>query len=446
MQELDTGYRPRPQFIKFHKRAQRFSCLVCHRAAGKTVATINDLIDHAKTASIGHYRKRDGKCIKPPSPGAKFAYVGPYRNQAKSVAWDYVRAACNRLAGLGVAINESELRVDFGNGVSLRLFGADNPDAIRGNHFHGLVADEFADWDPTVWPLVVRPTLSSNNGWAVIIGTPRGHNAFYQTWVDAQGKSDWFSMMLKASESGLFKPEELESARESMTEDQYAQEYECNFEAAIQGAYYAKFITAAKEEGRVTGVPYEPSTPVWTAWDLGIEDATAIWFAQVVGREIHLIDYYEQSGSDLGHYVNELRARNYVYAYHLLPHDAQAKELGTGKTRVETLSSLGLNNTRVVPQHRIEDGINAGRLLLPKCWFDGIKTTRGVEALTLYRANVDKHHVDPNTKQPLLQGRPVHDWSSHAADAFRYLAMGIDDKYAGNYFNKKIEYPRLGIA
>src|SRR5207302_6738282 len=141
---------------------------------------------------------------------------------------------------------------------------------------------------------------------------------------------------------------------------------------------------------------------VWTAWDLGIRDATAIWFAQMVGREIRIIDYYEASGVDLGHYARELMAKPYAYAGHIVPHDAQAKELGTGKSRLEVLASLGLKNLTLAPLHRIEDGINAVRMLVPRCWFDAARCARGIEALRLYRAEYDD-------RLQALKPRAVHD-------------------------------------
>jgi phage terminase large subunit len=428
-----TEYKPRSAFEPFHARKQRFAALVCHRRAGKTVASVNDLQDAAVRCK--HERPR-------------FGYVAPFLKQAKGVAWDHLRAAASSFGPDGHTVNEAELRIDYHtNNSRLQLYGADNPDAMRGLGFDGVVLDEYADFDPRVWPEIVRPTLSSRKGWAAFIGTPRGHNAFYEIVRDARNNpEEWFSLTLKASESGILTEDELESIKLTQTEDQYQQEYECSFEAAIHGAYYAHLITRAKEEGRIMGVPYDPSALVWTAWDLGIEDATAIWFAQVIGREIHLIDYYEARGMDLGAYVAVLRDKPYVYDTHLLPHDSQARELGTGKTRHETLQGLGLNNTRVVPQHRVEDGINAVRLLLPKCYFDAVRCERPLEALTLYRADVDKRYIDPVTKQPLLKGTAVHDWTSHCADAMRYLAMGIDDKGISAAFNRKIEYPNLGLA
>jgi hypothetical protein len=207
----------------------------------------------------------------------------------------------------------------------------------------------------------------------------------------------------------------------------------------VVGSYYGKLLARAEDERRIASVPYEPAAPVWTAWDLGIRDATAIWYAQVVGREIRIIDYYEATGVDLGHYVRELNVRPYVYAGHIVPHDAQARELGTGKSRLEVLESLGLKNITLAPMHRIEDGINAVRLFVPKCWFDEAKCRRGLDALKLYRSEYDD-------KLQALRPSPVHDWTSHAADAFRYLAMTLERNAAPNTFYRRIEYAREGIA
>src|SRR6476660_5991775 len=227
-------------------------------------------------------------------------------------------------------------------------------------------------------------------------------------------------MMLKAGDTGLIPDSELALARRDLTEEQYAQEFECSFDAAVIGAYYGKLMMRADAERRVAGVPYDPSALVWTSWDLGIRDATAIWFAQVIGREIRIIDYYEASGVDLGHYVREINLRPYVYAGHIVPHDAQARELGTGTSRVE-------------------DVINAVRMFMPKCWFDEHKCARGIDALKLYRADYD----------PALQAlrpQPVHDWTSHAADSFRYLAMTLDRQAVQSGFHRRIEYAQQGVA
>jgi hypothetical protein len=291
--------------------------------------------------------------------------MSPFLKQAKSVAWDYLRAAVAEGRQAGASIHESELRVDYPGGAQVRLFGADNADALRGLYLDGIVLDEHADMDPRVWPEVIRPALADRRGWAVFIGTPKGRNAFFEMWRRAQSDPGWFALMLKASETGLIPEEELKVARRDLSGEQYAQEFECSFDAAVIGAYYGRLMREAKEQKRIANVPCEPSLPVWTAWDLGIADATAIWFAQVVGREIRIIDYYESSGVELAHYVRELQKRDYLYAGHIVPHDAQAKELGTGKSRIELMQSLGLRNVTLAPTHFVEDGIEAVQYFCP---------------------------------------------------------------------------------
>ena len=430
--KVDLGYQARPQFVPFHQRKQRFACCVCHRRAGKTVACVHDLLDGALRCELTRPR---------------FAYLSPYLKQSKAVAWDYLKAAVEPLRALGATLHETELRADLPNTGQVRLYGADNPDALRGIYLDGVVLDEYADMDPRIWAEVIRPALADRKGWAVFIGTPKGRNAFYhlwagdlsRDWLGAQKDPDWFALELKASESGILDAEELGLARKQLSEDQYAQEFECSFDAAVIGSYYGKLLAEAEKDGRVTGVPYEPVSQVYTAWDLGIRDSTAIWFCQVIGREIRLIDYYEASGVDLGHYVRELGQRRYIYAGHFVPHDAQAKELGPGKSRLEVLESLGLKNITVAPMHRVEDGINAVRVTLPKCWFDKVKCARGLDALKLYRSATDDKLSDPQGR-PMLKPVPVHDWTSHAADAFRYLSMCIDGTAMRKGFSRKLDW------
>lgn len=401
-QRIVIPYEPRQLFLPFHNRKQRFSCEVVHRRGGKTVSRVNELIRGALTEHL---------------PRPMFGYVAPYLKQAKAVAWDYVKHYCAPLVPHGATFNEAELRADLPNGGRIRLFGADNPDAMRGLYFDGVVLDEYADQDPRIWP-VIRPALSDRLGWADFIGTPKGHNDFYDTYQRALANpGEWYSAIHKASETGLIPEAELQAARRSMTEDQYAQEYECSFEAAIQGAYYGKEMAEAEREKRICRVPYDKATDVITAWDLGIGDATAIWFCQQVGQEYHLIDYVENSGVGLDWYAGELKSRPYVYASHLLPHDVEAKELGTGKSRKEVLEQLGIKVT-VAPKLRVEDGISAVRLVLNRCWFDADRCRRGIEALKQYRTEFDE-------QRKVFRDKPLHDWTSHGADAMRYLFTGI---------------------
>lgn len=403
-QRVIIPYAPRKAFLPFHGTEKRFSCMVAHRRAGKTVAHINRLIRSALTC-----RRKEPRC----------AYIAPYFNQAKDAAWSYLKEY--GLTVPGAEAHETELRVDFPNGGRVRLYGADNPDRLRGVYFDDVVLDEYADMDPRMWTQVVRPALSDRIGSAAFIGTPKGKNDFWRIYSEALADPEWFTAVLRASETGLLAQNELDAARKVLSDDEYAQEYECSFDAGIVGAYYAKEMQAAESQGRICGVPYQPGAAVWTAWDLGIDDMTAIWFVQMAGREVHVLDYVEGSGVGLDFYVRQVRERPYVYGGHLLPHDAEVKELGTGRSRVETLGSLGLREVTVVPRQEVSDGVNAARLLLPRCWFDKEKTARGVEALRQYRREWDE-------KTKTFRMRPRHDWTSHAADAFRYLALGLRDR------------------
>lgn len=418
-------YAPRPQFVAYHDRTNRFAKIVAHRRFGKTVGCINDMVKAALTNSREY-------------PPPRYSYVAPTYTQAKDIAWGYLKHYSGPVPG--IKTSESELWVEYPNGSRIRLYGADNYERMRGLYNDGVTVDEPAQIDPRAWPEVIRPTLSDYRGWATFIGTPAGRDWFYKIdqLENGQPDPDFFRLTLKASETGVIAADELASLGKGLSEEQYAQEFECSFDAAIVGAYYGRLMAQAEKDKRIAGVPYEPAAQVWTAWDLGIRDATAIWFAQVVGREIRIIDYYEASGVDLGHYVRELMQKPYVYAGHIVPHDAQAKELGTGKSRLEVLESLGLKNIRVAPMHRVEDGINAVRVMIPKCWFDAVKCSRGIDALKLYRSEYDD-------KLQALKPRPVHDWASHGADAFRYLAQTLDGVASSN-FSRKLSYQNYAVA
>jgi len=404
--EIIIPYTPRDQFETYHDRTERWAKIVAHRRFGKTVGCLNDLIKRALCATR----------VQPPP---RFAYIAPTYTQAKDVAWNYLKFYSAPIPGL--KMSESELWIEYPNGARIRLYGADNYERMRGLYFDDVVIDEPAQFDPRAWPEVIRPTLADHKGGATFIGTPQGRDWFYKIDMDESGQEaeGFFRLTLKASDTGIIPEEELKSLRAGMSEEQFAQEFLCSFDAAVVGAYYGRLMAAAEEDKRIGGVPYEPTAQVWTAWDLGIRDSTAIWFAQVVGREIRLIDYYEASGADLGHYCREIVGRPYLYAGHIVPHDAQAKELGTGKSRLEVLESLGLKNITVAPMHRVEDGINAVRTIIPRCWFDAKKCSRGIDALKMYRSEFDD-------KLQSLKPRPVHDWASHGADAFRYLALTLD--------------------
>ncbi len=378
----------------------RFTVVVAHRRMGKTVSAINQLI-HSSLL-----------CDKP-SP--RFAYIAPTYSQCKRIAWDYL---LQYTRPLGAIANVAELRVDF-MGRRISLYGADNPDSLRGIYLDGVVLDEIGDMNPYIFSDVVRPALADRLGYAMFIGTPKGNNHFKDLRDRADKSSDgWKLLEFKASETKLLDAGELSSAKNEMGEDKYNQEFECSFHAAVEGSYYGKIINDLEQQQRITIIPREELSKTFCAWDLGMSDSTAIWVAQVVGKEIRLLDYYENHGQGLDTYVSYIRDNGWNHATQLLPHDVVVRELGTGKSRKEVLESAGLEIT-VVPKLSVQDGIQAVRQMLPRCWFDK-DVKQGLDALRNYRRNYDE-------KRNVFYDSPLHDWCSHAADAFRYLAVGLDE-------------------
>ena len=378
----------------------RFTVVVAHRRMGKTVSAINQLV-HSSLL-----------CDK---PNPRFAYIAPTYAQCKRIAWDYL---LQYTRPLGAVANIAELRVDF-MGRRISLYGADSPDSLRGIYLDGVVLDEIGDMNPAVFSDVVRPALADRLGWAMFIGTPKGNNHFKDLRDRADNAADgWKLLEFKASETGLIIPTELASARAEMGEDKFRQEFECSFNAAVEGSYYGKIINELEEQNRITTIPRETLSKTYCAWDLGMSDSTAIWVAQVIGKEIRLVDFYENHGQGLDTYVQWLRDNGWDDAVQLLPHDVVVRELGTGKSRQEVLKEAGLEIT-VVKKLPVADGIQAVRRLLPRCWFSK-DVKQGLDALRNYRRNYDE-------KRNVFFDSPLHDWCSHAADSFRYLAVGLDE-------------------
>lgn len=406
VKRIEIRYAPRDAFKPYHDSDKRFSLTVAHRRAGKTVARINKLI-------------REAAMCRKPNP--RFGYLAPYFVQAKDIAWSYLKEYAAPIIEHGGKVNESELSLTFGhNGAVIRLYGADNAERMRGLYFDGLAADEAQDIRPSVLTQIILPALADRKGWLDLSGTPKGWgNLLGQTYQRTRDDPEWFVQVLRASQTGLIDEAELRQLRASMPENEYLQEFECSFDAAITGAYYARELQAAEDEGRLTSVPFEPMARVQTFWDLGISDSMAIWFAQVVGREVHVIDYYEAAGHGLDHYARVLSEKPYVYERHWAPHDIQVRELGSGRSRLEVAAGLGIRFD-ITPNISVKDGIDALRMLLPRCWIDARKCATGLEALKAYREKFDE-------KRGVSLG-PLHDWSSHASDAARYMAVALQEQ------------------
>jgi hypothetical protein len=402
-QEVKIAYAPRDIFLPLHNREKRWALVVAHRRCGKTVACINELIKGVLTCER----------LNP-----RFAYIAPTYSQAKDVAWIYLQEFTRDIPG--ISYHEGELRVDFPNGGRIRLYGADNYNRMRGVYFDGAVLDEFGDMDPRAWKDVVRPALSDRLGYAIFIGTVRGRNHFHEMYEQSllpEYAKDWYVAIHPASSTGILPKTELEDARRQMSPEAYAAEYECSWSAPIVGSYYGSLMEEAALDGRIGPLAHERGKRVYTGWDLGVGDSTAIWFAQIIGDTVNVFDYVENSGVGLDWYAGELFRRNYIYSAHYFPHDVEQREVTTARARTEVLRDLGITAT-VIPRQKVEDGVNAVRLLIPRCRFDTVRCQLGLEALRHYRREWD-------AKKKVFSDRPLHDWASHGADAFRALALMI---------------------
>jgi phage terminase large subunit len=399
---IEIQYAPREQQQQIHDLmdSKRFAVVVAHRRMGKTVSAINHLI---RDAVLNH------------NEAPRYAYIAPTYSQAKRIAWDYL---VKYVEPLGAVANIAELRVDFW-GRRIQLYGSDNPESLRGQYFDGVILDEIGDQNPKIWTDIIRPALADRKGWCLFIGTPKGHNHFKELRERAIKDEGWGLLEFKASETNVVDAQELHAARVEMGEDKFRQEFECSFDAAVEGSYYGQIINKLEDDNHIQGIPRDDICRTVTAWDLGMGDSTSIWVAQIAGSEIRLIDYYENHGVGLDNYVKWLRDNDYHKAEHILPHDVQVRELGTGKSRLEVLQDAGLE-IRVAPRMSVDDGIQAVRRLLPRCWFNVPNVQIGLNCLRNYRRAYDE-------KRKIFFERPLHDWSSHGSDAFRYLAIGLDE-------------------
>ncbi len=393
---IEIPYAPRIWAKEFHERTKRYNVIVAHRRSGKTTATLNHL-------------QRDALLTK----DSRFAYIAPTYKQAKSIAWDMIKKYSIVIPG--IEYNESELTVKYPNGSKLTLYGADNPDSLRGLGLWGVVFDEYSQQPSNIFSEIIRPALSDHKGYAIWIGTPKGKNDFYKLYEQARQDKDWMTIFLPVSQSKLISDEELEDAKKVMTREEYDQEFECSFEAAIKGAFYAQELMQARIEGRITLVQHEKGFPVHTWWDLGISDSTTIGFFQHISNQWRIIDYYENSGEGLEHYINYLQDKGYIYGNHYAPHDIEVRELGSGQSRLETSRRLGIN-FQIVPNLPIMEGINAARRRFNTLWINQDKCDYFLNAISLYRKEWDD-------KNGQFKPKPLHDWTSHAADMLRYWAV-----------------------
>ena len=408
------GWEPRNyqlpllKYMTQSKRGLR-AVVAWHRRAGKDLTCVN-IVAIKALQRVGTYW-----------------YVLPYGNQARRIVWNGMTGEGKKFIDyfpkeLVERKSEQEMRIHLKNGSVIQLMGSDDPDKMVGANPVGVVFSEYSISDPSAWQLI-NPILAENGGWALFNGTPRGENHFYKILLKAQSDGAWYSSHLSVKDTKAIPPEELRKARDELNnEARFQSEYMCSFKTPVEGSYYGTYISKAYKDKRILdNIAVEPILPVHTAWDLGMDDATTIWFFQLFNNEIRLVHYYENSGEGLPHYARELNRfaiqKDIVYGKHYAPHDIKVRELGTGKSRLEIARSMGLKFT-TVKKLPIIDGIDAVRALLPRCWFSKTACARGLEALKGY-------HKDWDSTKQVFRKTPVHDSNSHGADAFRTMAVGL---------------------
>ena len=375
----------------------------------------------------------------------------PQQNQARKAIWDAVNPHTSRRRiddafprALRETTREQDMMIRFKCGSSWQVIGSDNYDALVGTPPVGVVFSEWALSNPQAWSLI-RPILAENGGWAIFPTTPRGRNHAFKMYEMGLTGEDWFAEKLTAHDTDVYSSEQLEQERRELIVERgeedgeaiFQQEYMTSFSAGLAGAYYARIIDRLETDGRITTVPYNPQKQVHTAWDLGRNDATAIWFVQRHGLGWAVIDYLASASVGIDWYIRELIAKSYIYGEHLMPHDAESETM-IGSIRA-TAEGMGLKNIRVVPRtESVANDINEVRQILPLCWFDKEKTAAGIDALRSYRREWDE-------KLHAYRDRPLHDWASDPADAFRTFAMGkpVD---SGGERHRKINYDTKGIV
>jgi len=409
-----NGWQPRPyqrELWEYLEGGGKRALVFWHRRAGKDEVALH----HTACSAMQ----------KP----ATYWHMLPEAAQARKAIWEAVNphSGTRRIdesfpEEIRSTKRDQEMFIRFLTGAGLHIVGSDNYNSLVGSPPYGVIFSEWALANPAAWAYI-SPILEENGGWATFITTPRGKNHAFSMLKEARKDSSWFTQVLRADETGVFTDEQLKKIERElaglygpdMGRAMFEQEYMCSFEAAVLGAYFSREIMDAEREGRIAGVSVDPSLPVHTAWDLGVGENLAIWFWQAIAGKIALVDYYNDPQGNIQNAAAVIISKGYRRGDDWVPHDARVRDIGTGVTRIETMIRAGLR-PKLVPDHKVEDGRNAARLLIPRCHFDATRCEAGIEALKAYRREWDE-------KLRTFKDNAVHDWASHPADAFRYLAM-----------------------
>ena len=410
--EIPYNWEPRPYqtplWDAIANKGIKHACYCWHRRAGKDLFGLNFLIFSAYR-TVGTYW-----------------HVFPTYKQGKRAIWqettlDGVRYLDYIPADLITHKNEQEMKITFKNGSVYQIIGAEDPSSLRGSGIKGCILSEYSEQNPAS-RRVIQPMLLASDGWELINFTPKGKNDAYRLFEYGKTQADWYTEILTVNDTNVFNKDKLEKAKQELlstgqTEDFFNQEYYCSFSGSLDGSYYGALISKLYEENRALTIPYEQDLKVNTAWDLGMADSTSIVFWQHFGNEIRIIDYYENSGESLQYYAQVLQQKGYIYGRHIAPHDIRVRELGSGKSRLETALKLGIN-FEICPNIPIADGINALRMIFHKLYFDKEKCSKLLDNLSQYKKLYDE-------KLQCFKDKPVHDYTSHSADAMRYFAIAV---------------------
>jgi len=411
-------------FLRAMDRDIRRAVLVWHRRSGKEITCFNYMIKDAWYHRVGTY-----------------VYFFPTTTLGRRILWDGVDKDGRKILDyipkeiIEGNVNNVEMKVKLVNGSIIQIIGSDQVINVGINPV-GCVFSEFSLQDPKCWNFI-RPILRENGGWAVFNFTPRGKNHAYDLYLMAQHNPEWFCQRLSIKDTGVLNEQDMERERqEGMSEHLIQQEYYCSFDQGAEGAYYAKYLNEAELQGRITNVPHDPHAAVHTYWDIGVSDYTVILLAQNIGKEIHIIDMYTNQGEGLSNYVAWLRKqeslKGYNYGDHFAPHDIQVRELGSGaQSRIQIAKELGIN-FKVTPNLSINEGIELVRGSFPRLWID----TNNCKFLL---KSVENYHKSFNERLNVYSDKPTHDWSSHACDSLRYLAVN-QNKNKGSKMTEEEAY------
>ncbi len=401
-----------------------------------------DFLGNGGKRAVAVWHRRAGKdevCLHHTACAAMervgvYWHMLPQADQARKAIWDAVNPNTGKRRideafpkEIRETTRETDMFIRFVNGSTWQVVGSDNFNSLVGTPPIGIVLSEWALADPAAWAYL-SPILRDNGGWALFIFTPRGRNHAHKTLLAARKTNTWFAETLTVDDTLRFSKEDLAEERQTLTdiygeddgENSFQQEYYCSFDAAVIGSYYGKLMADAEKDGRITSVQWDNAKSVNTAWDIGKSDKTAIWFFQQHGVQVQLIDYYQNVGQDIAHYAKVLHDKPYVYGEHIWPHDGARGDWSTAKTRPQIADDLKISPRILRQEFDVTDGIDVVRRLLPRCWFDAEKCALGLDAMRSYRKEWD-------AKNLVFKKTPLHDWASDPADAFRYLARGIQD-------------------